>query len=87
MRAGDFWDDQSAASKVSAEYSRVKRRLEYFAVLEGRYADLESTAELLREELGGNAVHHEPLQQGLAGTAVPATDLQRGDARHLLRCM
>ena len=33
MRAGDFWDDQAAASRVSAEYSRVKRRLEDLAEL------------------------------------------------------
>src|SRR5665811_2322823 len=69
MRAGDFWDDQDAASKVSAEYSRVKRRLEEFVVLEGRFADLESTAELLREEMGGDAVDDELLQELVHGVA------------------
>ena len=46
MRAPDFWDDQEQASQVSAEYSRLKRRLEEFAELEGRFADLETTEEL-----------------------------------------
>ena len=50
MRSSDFWDDQVEASKVSAEYSRIKRRLEEFSALEGRFDDLESTEELLRED-------------------------------------
>ena len=79
MRAGDFWDDQDAASKVSAEYSRVKRRLEEFAVLEGRFADLESTEELLREEMGGDAVDDELLRELVSGVAKLEADLQRGE--------
>ncbi|HEY5386850.1 MAG TPA: PCRF domain-containing protein, partial [Thermoleophilia bacterium] len=79
MRAGDFWDDQAAASKVSGDYSRVKRRLEDFADLEARYADLESTEELLREELGGDAVDEELLQELLTGVAELEADLQRGE--------
>ena len=79
MRAGDFWDDQDAASKVSAEYSRVKRRLEEFAVLEGRFADLESTEELLREEMGGDAVDDELLEELVHGVAELEADLQRGE--------
>ncbi len=43
MRAPGFWDDQEQAPKVSAEYSRAKRRLGEFADLEARFADLEST--------------------------------------------
>ena len=56
MRAPGFWDDQEQASGVSAEYSRAKRRLAEFGELEARFADLESTEELLREELAGGAV-------------------------------
>ena len=78
MRAGDFWNDQDAASKVSAEYSRVKRRLEDFAELEGTFADLESTEELLREEAGGDAVDDELLQELVSGVAKLEADLQRG---------
>ena len=79
MRAGDFWDDQDAASKVSAQYSRVKRRLEDFAVLEGRFGDLESTEELLREEAGGDAVDDELLEELVLGVAELEADLQRGE--------
>ncbi|MCX6364774.1 MAG: PCRF domain-containing protein, partial [Actinobacteria bacterium] len=79
MRAGDFWDDQAAASRVSAEYSRVKRRLEDLAELEGRFADLESTEELLREELGGDAVDDELLQELVSGVAGLEADLHRGE--------
>ncbi|MEI6450035.1 MAG: peptide chain release factor 2 [Actinomycetes bacterium] len=79
MRAGDFWDDQEAASRVSAQYSRVKRRLEDFAALEGRFGDLESTEELLREEAGGDAVDDELLQELVSGVAALEADLQRGE--------
>ncbi len=79
MRAGDFWDDQDAASKVSAQYSRVKRRLEDFAELEGRFADLESTEELLREEAVGDAVDDELLRELVSGVAKLDADLQRGE--------
>ncbi|MCX6371474.1 MAG: peptide chain release factor 2 [Actinobacteria bacterium] len=79
MRAGDFWDDQEAASRVSAQYSRVKRRLEDFAELEGRFGDLESTEELLREEADGDAVDDELLQELVNGVAELEADLQRGE--------
>ncbi len=77
MRASDFWDDQAAASKVSAEYSRIKRRLEELAEIEGRYADLESTEELLREEIVGEAVDDELLRELVSGIAQLEADLQR----------
>jgi peptide chain release factor 2 len=79
MRAAGFWDDQDQASRVSAQYSRLKRRLEEFAVIEGRYADLESTEELLREELSGDAVDDELLQELVTGVAALEQDLQRGE--------
>jgi hypothetical protein len=56
MRAPDFWDDQETASQASAEYSRLKRRLEEFAELEGQLGDLETTEELVLEELAGDSV-------------------------------
>ncbi len=77
MRAADFWDDQVAASKVSAEYSRIKRRLEELAEIEGRYADLESTEELLREELANETVDDELLNELVTGIAELESDLQR----------
>jgi peptide chain release factor 2 len=79
MRAPDFWDDQEQASQVSAEYSRVKRRLEEFAELEGRFADLESTEELLREEPSGDAVDDELLGELVDGVARLEHDLERGE--------
>jgi peptide chain release factor 2 len=79
MRAADFWDDQEAASKVSADYSRIKRRLEEFAEIEGRFADFESTEELLREELSGDAVDDELLQELVSGVAQIENDLERGE--------
>ena len=79
MRATDFWDDQEQASRVSAEYSRAKRRLEDFGALEARFADLESTEELLREELSGDAIDDELLQELVSGVASLEADLQRGE--------
>jgi peptide chain release factor 2 len=79
MRASDFWDDQAAASKVSAEYSRIKRRLEEFEAVEVRFADLESTEELLREELSGDSVDDELLQELVSGVVSLEADLQRGE--------
>ncbi|HET6494631.1 MAG TPA: peptide chain release factor 2 [Thermoleophilia bacterium] len=79
MRSSDFWDDQVEASKVSAEYSRIKRRLEEFGVLEGRFTDLESTEELLREDTAGDAVDDELLEELVSGVAHLEADLQRGE--------
>ncbi len=65
MRAPDFWDDQEQASRVSGQYSRAKRRLDDFRALEASFADLETTEELVREELeqGLRALEHE-LERG-----------------------
>ena len=81
MRASDFWDDQEQASRVSAKYSRVKRRMEEFAEIEGRFADLESTEDLLREEMvgGGDAMDDELLRELVTGVAALEADLQRGE--------
>jgi peptide chain release factor 2 len=79
MRSSDFWDDQVEASKVSAEYSRVKRRLEEFSVIESRFDDLESTEELLREDTAGDAVDSELLEELVNGVARLEADLQHGE--------
>jgi peptide chain release factor 2 len=47
MQSAGFWDDQEQAAAVSAEHSRVQRRLEGFRSLE---SDLDDLAEL--EEIG-----------------------------------
>lgn len=79
MRGAGFWDDQATASRISAEYSRVKRRLEDFAALEARFEDLESTEELLREEMTGDAVDDELLQELVDGVSRLEDDLRRGE--------
>jgi peptide chain release factor 2 len=50
MSEGGFWDDQDNAAKVSAEHSRAARRLEEFATLQSDVEDLESLAEMARED-------------------------------------
>ena len=79
MRAPGFWDDQEQASSVSAQYSRLKRRLEEFGEIEGRFGDLESTEELLREELSGDSVDDELLRELVTGIAALEQDLRRGE--------
>jgi peptide chain release factor 2 len=77
MRAPGFWDDQAQASGVSAHYSRTRRRLEELTEIEGRFADLESTEELLREETAGDAVDDVLLQELVSGVSQLEADLQR----------
>ncbi len=81
MRASGFWDDQVGASKVSAEYSRLKRRLEEFGALEARFVDLESTEELLREETAGDEIDDELLEELVSGVAQLEGDLRRGEEK------
>jgi peptide chain release factor 2 len=81
MRAAGFWDDQAAASRTSAQYSRLKRRLDEFTAIEGRFADFESTEELLREEIAGDAVDDELLEELVTGVAALEADLRRGEER------
>jgi peptide chain release factor 2 len=50
MSAAGFWDDQENAAKVSAEHSRAARRLEEFATLQTEVEDLDSLAEMARED-------------------------------------
>ena len=50
MSESGFWDDQDHAAKVSAEHSRAARRLEQFAALQSDVEDLDSLAEMARED-------------------------------------
>ncbi len=50
MQAPGFWDDNQAASKVSAEHARTGRKLEAFKALESDVADLDALAEMAAEE-------------------------------------
>jgi len=79
MQASDFWNDQEAASRISAQYSRLKRRLEEFEALEGRFGDLETTEELVREELGADTVDDDLLHELVAGVDALERELQHGE--------
>ncbi|HJW76750.1 MAG TPA: peptide chain release factor 2 [Thermoleophilia bacterium] len=79
MRAPDFWDDQETASQASAQYSRLKKRLEEFAELSEQFGDLETTEELVREELAGDAVDGELLAELETGLRDLEGELERGE--------
>jgi peptide chain release factor 2 len=79
MRAPDFWDDAEAAQTTSATYSRLKRRFEDFAALEAAFGDLETTEEMIREELAADEVD-EPLFAELGqGVAALERELEHGE--------
>jgi len=59
MGAGDFWDDQSRAAKVSAEHARLTGRLEGYRILEGEVGDLAELAAMAREEERGGTLTDE----------------------------
>ncbi len=50
MQEPGFWDDQERAARVSAEHSRVARRLEGYRTLEADLDDLETLEELAGED-------------------------------------
>jgi peptide chain release factor 2 len=50
MSAPGFWDNQDAAAKVSADHARTARRLEEFRSLAAEVEDLDSLAEMARED-------------------------------------
>ncbi len=50
MSESGFWDDQENAAGVSAEHARAARRLEEFGALQTDVEDLESLAEMARED-------------------------------------
>ena len=63
MSEPGFWDNQEAAAKVSAEHARAARRQEQFQALLSDVEDLESLAEMARED--------EEIQAELEGQLVP----------------
>ena len=77
MRAADFWDNAESAQRTSAQYSRLKRRLEEFGTLEAQYGDLEATEELAREELGGDEVDEQLLGELARGLGALERELDR----------
>ena len=79
MRAPDFWDDQEQAPKASADYSRLKRRLDEFEALAGRFGDLETTEELVREELAGDSVDGELLAELEHGLGALEKELEHSE--------
>jgi peptide chain release factor 2 len=50
MSAPGFWDDQEQAARVSADHARAARRLEEFRGLEAEVEDLDSLAEMARDD-------------------------------------
>ena len=50
MSEPGFWDNQESAAKVSAEHARAARRQEQFQTLQTDVEDLESLAEMARED-------------------------------------
>ena len=79
MQAPDFWDDQEAATRTSAAYSRVKRRLDDFEALQVRVDDLDTTEELSRESLAADVVDDDLLGELVAGVAELERELERGE--------
>jgi len=56
MGAGDFWDDQTRAAKVSAEHARLTGRLDGYTALETEVGDLGELAAMAREEERGGTL-------------------------------
>ena len=79
MRAPGFWDDQETATAASAEYAGVKRRLAEFGVLEEQAGDLETTEEMVREELAGDSVDEELLAELQSGIAELERSLEHSE--------
>jgi peptide chain release factor 2 len=50
MQGPGFWDDQQTAAQVSAEHSRVTRRLERWRALRSDVEDLEALADMAEED-------------------------------------
>jgi peptide chain release factor 2 len=79
MRAPGFWDDQVQAPVISSQYSRLKHRLGEFTALEERFADLQTTEELVREELAADAVDDELLEELVDGVGELERALERSE--------
>ncbi|MBM3147496.1 MAG: peptide chain release factor 2, partial [Actinobacteria bacterium] len=81
LQAPDFWDDQEAAGKVSAHYSKLKKRLAELTELEERFGDLETTDELVREALADDMVDEDLLRELADGLTAIENELDRGEER------
>jgi peptide chain release factor 2 len=79
MRAPGFWDDQVQAPVISSQYSRLKHRLGEFTALEERFGDLQTTEELVREELAADAVDDELLEELVDGVGELERALERSE--------
>src|SRR5688500_20329312 len=79
-----FWDDQERAAKVSAEHSRVTRRLETFRSLESDIADYEELSamddESMADELETSRVSIEDRLAELEEARLFAGPYDGGDA-------
>jgi peptide chain release factor 2 len=86
MGAGDFWDNQEQAAKISAEHARATRRLDSFRTLERDVDDLEGLAELAEEdpdiadELGAQIASVEERLQELEEARLFSGRYDAGDA-------
>jgi len=79
MQAPDFWDDQESATKTSAQYARLKKRLAELEELEGRFGDIETTDELVRESLAEDVVDEDLLRELTEGLGKLARDIERSE--------
>jgi len=69
------------AGKVSAHYSRLKKRLAELTELEERFGDLETTDELVREALADDMVDEDLLRELADGLTAVENELDRGEER------
>ncbi len=69
------------AGKVSAHYSRLKKRLAELTELEERFGDLETTDELVREALADDTVDEDLLRELADGLTAIENELDRGEER------
>ena len=67
MGAGDFWDDQTRAAKVSAEHARLTGRLDGYTALETEVGDLGELAAMAREEERGGTLTPEFVSEIVDG--------------------
>ncbi len=69
MGAGDFWDDQERAAKVSAEHARQAQRLAEYRSLSEDVSDLGELAAMAREEERAGTLTDEFTQEITDGLA------------------
>ena len=83
MSAPGFWDDQSRAARVSAEHSRVARRLESYVRLRREFADAEELLALdesMADEIAPTLVPLRGELERLQEAALFTGDYDGGDA-------